>query len=407
MKKIHSFILTALLSPSLFAATFFSGETGGAATLSNEDSRGFDPALYLDGFFAGQLTVSDTFSGRAEFSLYTDDMYKNGITQEAEDSVFQINELSLTATKSFLGMTHTLSFFLGHFETIGSQQYITRHLGIKSYSSMLTETYLGQTGAIIYPAYGLGGCYSATFKDKPVSAAFMFAKIKKNFEDTKQLNADFRFACAYQNLKLDWLFGAGAPLYTIENEGTENEREVFLLIDTLYFHTGFDMLLGNEDAFFSLYSQYGLEYYPVRNTDNAKYPDISKIHILAEPRFNFKKCKIRLTAFNMPEKRAKKLIFLDEKDTFGANLCIFSDRQHTKKTNYSIGANLTGTFEEKHINDLEDKDLLDSFRIKLCPFADIEAGGGKLKIMPQIGFSKLAKNEPDAVKIHIGYKKEL
>ena len=112
------------LSSMLFAFPSFSGETGILEDFENEDSRGFDPSLYLRGFFSGQLSLSDSISVRGEFSLRTGDMYESGFTNETEDSVFRINELSATFTKSFAGATHTLSFFTGLFETVGSENFV-------------------------------------------------------------------------------------------------------------------------------------------------------------------------------------------------------------------------------------------------------------------------------------------
>ena len=462
MKKVLALVLLAL-PPRLFATTFFSGETGAAAIFSN-GARDFAPALNLEGFLTGQFAFSNFFSVRGEFSLHTNDMNENGLTKEVENTVFQINEISGTLTRSFLGGTHSFSLFNGHFETIGSQQFISRHLGVKNYSSRFCENYRGQIGSIIYPVYGIGGLYSYTFKDRPISAGLGVSKIKQNLGDTEdfpQINIDLRLAIAYRLVKMDFLFGIGAPLKTktttkietkSEDDGDENEdvydektesgtneteQDVFLLIDTLYFHTGIDLLLGESNSFFSLYIQYGLEYFPLKDTENAKYPGSKEIHLLVEPRFNFGALKFHITAFSFPSKSvevtnnekeikeqlkyADKLLLLDEKETLGANISIFADNLYAKSRKYGFGFNIMGAFEEKHFNDVKDNDFIDSLKFKVCPFVEFEANGGKLKLMLQANVSNIIKNDTGSesetensnnsknnpIKFHIGYKRVL
>jgi len=360
MKKLLP-LLFMTISPSLFATSFFSGESGATAAFVNKNSRAFDPAIFIDGYFAGQITLSNAFSLRGEFSLRTPDMYDKGFTKEAEDSIFQINELSATVTKSFAGATHTLSGFTGHFESAGSQQYIMRHLGTEKFSSILTENYEGQP----------------------------------------QMNGDFHLAAAFRYMNLDFVGGVAAPLSTIDANGDK----VFLLIDTLYYHMGLDLLLGNKAMPFSLFAQYGFEYLPIKSPETAKSLVPSEIYLLIEPRFDFGKTKLHLTAYSMPKESVSKMVRLD--DTMGASISIFSDRLHTGKRNYTAGFNTTVSFEDKYFNDLEDKNLLDKLNVKLMPFAEIDVNEGKLSLLLQVGVRKLIDDKPNAVKINIGYKKEL
>ena len=79
MKKFARAVFILLFSNSLFAADFFSGEAGLMANLKNMNNFGFDPALEIDGFLAGQLAISDAFSIRGEFSIQTGDLFENGL----------------------------------------------------------------------------------------------------------------------------------------------------------------------------------------------------------------------------------------------------------------------------------------------------------------------------------------
>lgn len=413
MKKAAILILLAL-SPCLHAATFFSGETALAATFASNEPRGFDPSLVLTGFLSGQFAFSNVFSVRGEFSLESADMYKNGFTKESTDSTFQINELSATLAGSFLGATHTLSFFLGHFETVGSQQYVRRHLGVTSYASLLTESFRGQVGSIVYPVYGLGGCYSITFKDRALSTGIVFSRISENIQGVPQLNFDWRLACSYRYLTMDFLAGVGAPLYTVTDSG----EEVFLLIDTLYYHMGADVLFGNKYSVFSLFLQTGVEYLPIRNTSNAHTFDMKEVYVFVEPRFNFGSAKLYFNMFSFPEvydedqpsdywERETKLLFIHEDDSFGAGLTIFEEALYKGWRSYRAGFNAMVTFAKKHINSMEESDLLDSLNVTVNPFTQIEAGGGTLTFMLQAGVTRFIDNEKGAIKLHIGYKKEL
>ncbi|MBQ8012918.1 MAG: hypothetical protein IJ257_00780 [Treponema sp.] len=399
MKKILALVFFTVTS-RLFSAAFFSGETGAAAQFVNKDSRGFEPAVFIDGFFTGQFNLSNMLSVRSEFSLRTPDMYDNGFTKDAA-ATFRINELSATLTRSFLGATHSLSFFLGHFEAPGSQQYIKRHLGVRNYSSHILENYLGQNGSLIYPLTGIGGSYSLTFKAHPVSTGLTISKDNSNFEDNPQINIDWHFATVSKLLTMDFLAGIGAPLYTKNS----NDEDVYLLIDTLYFHMGLDLLFGNLYSVFSLYNRLGFEYMPIKSTSKSKTLEISDIYLFVEPRFNFGSLKIHISAYSIPEARLEKLMFID--DTLGVDISIFSDDKSIGKRNYCIGCDLGMSFEGKFFNSLEDKDLMEKSNVKVMPFAEFQAGGGKLKTALQIGITKVVDNRADAVKLHFGYKKDL
>lgn len=403
IRKKLSKAIFLILSPALFAETFFSGETGVSGNFSDKTSRGFDPALNLNAYFAGQLTLSNAFSVRGEFSLLTGDMFEDGFTNDVDGSIFRVNEFSATFTKSFGGFTHTLSAFMGYFEAIGSQDFVRRHLGVKDYSTPMLENYLGQNGTNVYSVYGKGGAYSLTMKNNPL--AFGLAVYKNDngktsvADDVGQLNADLRFATAFRYLTLDMVLGISAPV----NTKTASGDNVVLLIDTLYLHAGIDMLIGNKYDTFSLYLQNGFEFFPIRESDNAANFSFSDMYLLVEPRLNGGKAKMYLTAFSFPDDRIKKMIFFD--DTLGVNLSFFGDAA-TERRDYTAGFNLMVSFEGKHFNTL-DSGLTDALNAKIAPFARFEVAGGELTTMLQVSVLKIADNDPNAIKLNVGYKKEL
>ncbi|MBB5225794.1 hypothetical protein DYE50_07870 [Treponema ruminis] len=408
MKKILRAIIF-LLAPSLFAGTFFSGETGLASSFVNKKSFALDPALVFSGFLGGQLAISKSFSVQGEFSIQTGDLYENGVTKEA-DAIFRLNELSGTFTQSFMGATHTLTLFKGCNESIGSQKFIIRRLGVEKYSSLLTESYLGQNGLSAYEVFGTGGSYSLTLRNLPASFGLVVSKNyeneEKNDDDAAQLNADLRFAMAGKFLTIDMLAGLGAPLYT---KNSSNE-DVVLLIDTLYLHSGADILIGNKYSTSSLFLQFAFDYFPVRKSDNSRDFDLNETHFIFEPRFKFGDARLNISIYNIPSKKIASAesvgkSFLIE-DTFGLDMQMYAETMYKKHRNYTAGLHCMVGFEGKHFKDFGDSDFMDKMNVKFCPFTEIEADGGKVNVLLTANMNKFADSKPGAFKLHIGYKKE-
>ena len=403
MKKLIPLVFLAI-SPSLFADTFFSGNTGLSANFINKRPRSFKPALVFTGFLSGQFALTKALSVRGEFSLQTSDLYDNGITNEA-DSTFQINELSASYVKSFAYATHTLSFFKGHFEPIGSQQFIQRRLGVADYSSPLTERYYGNNAANAYDLHGTGGSYSFSLKILPVSSGIVISRDNET-DDEPEINGDWRLAFAFRYLTADFLLGIGAPIYT-KNEKTG--EEVFLLIDTAYLHSGIDLLLGSRYSFVSLYALGGFDHMTIRSSKKTKSKLKAKdTYLLVEPRFSVGNVKVYFTGYNIPQSRLGTFMFID--DTIGANIRIFNDGLSTEKRNFTLGLNGSVGLDGKFLDDIAEikfDEIEDILNVKITPFAEIEANKGKLKIALQVNAAKIKNEKPNAIKLNIGYKKEL
>lgn len=401
MKKVFAALVLSF-SSNLFAANFFSGEAGLCASFVNKSAHKFDPALFFNGFFAGQFSLTNSLSFRTDLSLRTSDVFTNGLTKDAE-SVFRINEISAEYIKSFAGATHALTFFKGSSESVGTQHFIRRRLGTENYSSFLTENYLGLNAPNAYDIHGNGGSYSLTLKSIPVSAGLCVSK-NSDVPGEAELNADFRLACAFRYLTMDFIAGAGAPIYTKNDAG----EDVFLLIDTLYIHSGLDMLIGNSHTPLALYVLGGFDYLPVKKNDKTADLKPKDIFMLVEPRISIGKAKIHLSAYNIPAAKLTNFIFIEE--SLGANIRIFSDCLYTKNYDYSAGLNASAGLTGKYFDDLkslESEDIKDNLSVTVSPFTEIQANKGILRIMLQANVIKLKDEKPDAVKLHIGYKKEL
>lgn len=401
MKKFLPFLFL-FISAGLFSQVFFSGESGFSTDFVSSKVNDYYPEFYFQGYLAGQLNISREFCLRSELSLQSQDFFQNRLTKEV-DSTFRFNELSASYVKSFLGATHTLSFFGGYSESIGSQLFIKRRLGMVDYSSGLTKNYLGLNSGMVYQVYGMGGSYSITFRQLPLSLGLEVSHNPENYSNTQQLNADFRMAFSNRYFTIDSLAGVGAPLYTKNDAG----EDVFLLIDTLYYHCGFDVLVGNQYNILSLYGQYGFEYLPIRSGNDTKKLSPEDIYILFEPRLNFNIIKIHISGWNMPVDTVKKMKHI--KDTLGANICIFSDKLYTDKRNFTLGMNVYGGLTERNFsNAFDDMDsFTDDLNIDIAPYTEIECFKGLLYIGGRAGLMKLKNKKADALTLSIGYKKEL
>ena len=115
-----------------------------------------------------------------------------------------------------------------------------------------------------------------------------------------------------------------------------------------------------------------------------------------------------MSAYNIPAAKLTNFIFIEE--SLGANIRIFSDCLYTKNHDYSAGLNASAGLTGKYFDDLkslESEDIKDNLSVTVSPFTEIQANKGILRIMLQANVIKLKDEKPDAVKLHIGYKKEL
>lgn len=403
MRKFARLLFFLLLTDSLFAADFFSGQAGLMANFKNMNNFGFEPALNFDGFLAGQLALSNAFSIRGEFSIQTGDLFENGLMKEDNSAVFRIDEISATFTKSFAGVNHSISLFKGFFESIGSCQFIGRHLGVKNYSSFLTKNYLGLNGLNVYNVYGNGLSYTLTSKRLPMAFGFI---LSDNYESPEpdarsQVNFDLRYAVTCPALTMESLAGLGAPLYNKDDNG----KDVVLLIETFYFHTGVNLLLLNPYSPLSFLIQGGFEYLPLKKTDRSKTFSKDELFLLFETRINPGLAKCYISLFHFPEDKRKKLVFAD--DAMGINLRIFGEKLHTETREYDIGVNLTGGLKTSHFSDLTDLDFKKEMDFTVTPFTELDLNGGRFTLALQVGITKFVDDDEGGLKLHVGYKKDI
>lgn len=421
MKFKILFLSIILLIPcfKLSAELFFNGYTGAKGDFYSDPSTadtkdGFDPLLEIQAYFAGQLNISKKLLVRSEFSIQSQDIFKSGLFNDTV-AKFCINELSSTYVKPFLGNTQYISAFFGTFEPIGSDVFLQRQFGMKPITSLLTESWLGLRGSYIYPFYGAGASYILHLDSWPIAAGvYLYKNHAENEDDDDQINIDWRFATTTKYLTIDFAAGIGAPL-----SKKYNNDDVILLIDTLYLHTGLEVLVGNRYGQ-SLFLQAGFEQLAVRSKKEEENTiKDNEIYLLFEPRFATKNCNVHVSLFNFPSRLLessedwpnKKLIFIE--DSLGLNLAIFTDNFFIKNRNASFGVHTTLSFEDKYLYDLkitskEDVEALtDDFNVKVSPFLTLPVMSGTLHLMLQATITEMKSGWEHAVKCNIGYKAQL
>ena len=240
----------------------------------------------------------------------------------------------------------------------------------------------------------------------------------------RQLNFDWRFATTCPWLTIDFATGFGTPL-----SKKYGDKDVLLLVDTVYLHTGLEVLLGNRYRQ-SLFLQAGFEQVPIKSNDEENKLKDSEMYLLVEPRFTAKKCRIHLSFFNFPDSLLKgsdydlipnrKLIFIE--DNLGLNLNIFSDTLPIKNKNITFGLHTTLSFPGKYLFDLkiknlddvksllgtEDDDSSNDYNVKIAPYLTIPVMGGTLHCMFQANITDIKDDGwEQAVKLNLGYKAQL
>lgn len=414
MRKVFSIVFLLLCSAFLWAEISFSGYAGikGDFFSSKEDS--FEPALCFQTYFAGQLNITKRLLLRTEFSMQTADIADKG-PFVSTDATFCIDELSVTYVKPFLGHVQYFNLFLGTYEPIGSDVFLQRQFGVQSFTSLITESWLGLKGSTAYPFYGAGGSYILHLGTAPIATgAFLYVN-RENSEDERQLNLDWRFGTVLPWLSLDFAIGIGAPMGT-----KRGDEKVILLIDTLYLHTGLTMLLGNKYST-SLFFQGGFANMPLHSGENANQIESRDIYLLVEPRFVSRKFQTHITFFSVPENTVDKLIFIE--NTMGLNLSVFTNDLYIKNTNIQFGFHVTWTVTDKvtdktvaqniNKNFLDLKDPLSIIKdcdhhVKISPFVSFPLLSGTMHAMLQARVTDMkSETWAKAFKLSVGYKVRL
>ena len=398
------YILSAVLAHRISAAGFFSGYTGIKADADFADASGaFDMQLKLQSFFAGQFNLANNLIVRTEFSMRTGDIIDNTIFNKTPAD-FKIDELSFIYRKQFLDSVNFFSVFAGTYEPIGSDLFLRRQFGIEAISSKITESWLGLSGSIVCPLFGIGISDIVRFSETPIATGGYLYVNRENPDNNFVLNADARFACAYQYFILDAAAGINSPMKNKNGAG----EDVLLLIDSLYAHAGITMLVGNNYTPCSFFTQAGVYDLPLKEGSDTFSFDIESIYLLAEFRIRASSYQAMLAAFSLSSDTVSELLFI--RDTLGFNLTLCNPSVYIGAQRFEFGIHNTLSFKDKTYMDLQDfADLFASVpTIASSPYAAVKIGRGEFRSMLQICISDLIKDSSAAAfECNFGYKMQL
>lgn len=410
MKK--KYLLVSILSVFLFsygnASTFFSGYAGGKASLSLDNTKQVSNPdfpeiinLKLQAFFASQFNFTQNAWSHLEFSIDTDNLVSETIFKKTP-AEFQIDELSFVLRAPILSSTNYFSFYLGTYDPIGSDIFLQRYLNSEPIASKITDSWLGMANTILYPHWGVGMADIVRINNLPIAAgAYFYINHENNHGDENyyQPIIDFRFACLFRYITLDFSGGIGAPI--ISNPG----NGYISAIDRINAHFGTTMLIGNRFTT-SLFFQGGL--YNLEFTETSFTPE--DLYLLFEPRFNLGNIKAHLALFSLPQKTVKSLFYVD--DSLGMNLNIFTDNLILFSKEYSTGCHFAIGLEDKNLIDIISESINGSMDtaaytsaldIVVSPYISTYLFSGLLHLQGKIRPLRFT-NWKNPISIDIGYK---
>lgn len=400
IKKIKIVIFATFLlamNTFSFSEVFFSGFAGAKTDFASTKEDSFDPGIYIQSFFSGQFNLSENIIAHTEFSLSTDNIIEDSIFDKTP-SYFKIDELSITFRRQLLDVANYLSFFVGTYEPIGSDIFLRRQFGIQPIASKITESWLGLSGSLIYPTFGVGGSDVIHFNAQPLALG-LYVYVNHELEGCYSLNTDLRFAGVYRFFTFDFSAGLGMPMKK------SSDSNAFFAVETLYWRAGMNMLIGNSYTT-SLFMQAGISDIEFTKETSEIELDEDAAYLLFEPRFRTKNAQIHLSVFSFPEETVEDFIFIN--DTLGVNLNIFTDNLYIKNKMFIFGINSALTFPEKNFEDAikhYDELFTDDYNVLVAPYVATNFYNGEIHTMLQVKITDIANGHyGKAFKLNVGYK---
>ncbi len=401
-------IFAALLTvSSLYASTFFSGYAGGKLNYSGDPkSVTYSPELTLQAFFAGQFNFSQNTWAHMEFSVNTSNFLSNSFFSDTSitntknttqyNALFQIDELSYIIRGNLSNSSNYFSGFMGTYDPIGSDIFLQRYFSIEPIASKLTESYMGLAGSILYPQFGFGIADVLRLHSYPM--AFGSYVYFNQGDEYLVLNADLRYACVFRYFTCDFAAGIGVPLAN-QYKG----EEVIVAVDTIYWHTGTTVLIGNNYTN-SLFFQAGV--YNVGFTAKQGTTIISPkdIYLLLEPRFVSKNFHLNFSLYSIPENTANKLLFVD--DTLGADLNLYSTNIMIGPQTFTFGSHLSFSMHKTIFDFASPTEIFSSgYNINITPYVSLPFLSGELHAQGKVKIMEFANgNGANALSFDLGYR---
>ncbi|MCR5698935.1 MAG: hypothetical protein K6G52_04750 [Treponemataceae bacterium] len=387
-----SFCLLTLITAG-FATPYFSGYAGVGGTLKDSDDSA---AFLLDGFFSGQFDISPSFIIRTSASLYTTSSIFSDFSFKNKECYFNLDEFSLTYRNYFGPVTQFLAAFAGDYDPIGSDLFLQRQFGIDSFTSKLTESISGISKATIFDNSGIGIAYYLKLPANTALGLYGYYNSAEALttstttstttteEDTPSLNADLRFAGAWSQVALDFVFGCNMPIERTYTNADGEEVNVVVLIQRADLHMGLTAFFGNTNSS-SLLFQAGITQLIVDQETLADQSALSldNVFLFIEPKFVTKNLIFSVALFNMPSDMLEHLYFIS--NPTGINLTVCSPWIVISGNRNQFGGMITVSSENSMDSLLQDaSNLLSGLDLHIIPYGSTRFTSGTLNYSVQI-----------------------
>lgn len=404
MKKI--FLALSLLfvfsTGSLFAGSFFSANVGGMLSYNPDVAQTeYDPNLKLNAYIESQFNFADNIWSHFNFSLKTDDFLSVDLFSET-DSKFRIDEISVIIKSPIEASTNYFGVYMGAYDPIGSDLFFQRYFGLLPTSSVLTKSWLGQAGSILYPHFGIGIADVVKLHNYPLAFG-LYAYVNNEDEKYYVFNADLRFGAVYRYFAIDIAGGLGAPL-----SDKYNGEGVIVVVDKLYWHAGTTILIGNNYTQ-SLYLQAGIFNASFTKDNDALITDPDHIYFLVEPRFRFKNTHMNISAWSIPKECVDNFIYVS--DTLGASVVVYNDTLSWGSHQINLGTIFSLSFPNKTFLDLASPLQLfvnRNFNVDITPYLSTNLLSGEIHFQSTIRIMEFLRNNwYNGITFEVGYKTSL
>ena len=404
MKK--NFLALSLLfvfsTGSLFAGSFFSANVGGMLSYNPDVAQTeYDPNLKLNAYIESQFNFADNIWSHFNFSLKTDDFLSVDLFSET-DSKFRIDEISVIIKSPIEASTNYFGVYMGAYDPIGSDLFFQRYFGLLPTSSVLTKSWLGQAGSILYPHFGIGIADVVKLHNYPLAFG-LYAYVNNEDEKYYVFNADLRFGAVFRYFAIDIAGGLGAPL-----SDKYNGEGVIVVVDKLYWHAGTTILIGNNYTQ-SLYLQAGIFNASFTKDNDALITDPDHIYFLVEPRFRFKNTHMNISAWSIPKECVDNFIYVS--DTLGASVVVYNDTLSWGSHQINLGTIFSLSFPNKTFMDLASPLQLfvnRDFNVDITPYLSTNLLSGEIHFQSTIRIMEFLRNNwYNGITFEVGYKTSL
>lgn len=380
LNKILFFTAALSAAASLSAAPSFSGSIGGSAVANiGVPLNGANPdwTLPLCGYAAAQANLAEWAIFRGEVGVCAPDFNFDDVFSQT-NAVIRLNELSFVFQRRAYTATNYLSAFLGSYEQIGSDAFLTRHFGIEPVNSRICKSYASLTYSPLRSTKQAGISYIVNFDKAPIATGgyFYFSKDKK---DSWTMNLDARFAMVTNFATVDLLLGIGSPF-----QNSNKNTDAVLVIDTITLHGGITARFGTKFGH-ELFIQFGFDDISVRG-DGAGEISGDELSFLIEPRIKMEKFRLALSFYSFNEASVRELFYLN--DPFGAVVNFYKDDIEGKRGDITLGIYATFSVAGTNLYNFAKGNTTDNaiYNVYATPYAELPlSAAAKFEAMAQIG----------------------